>query len=665
MAILCHISSDWISKVWPQWSLLAWPSPPLLILGGITVIAPLIDGGTTQLPVFLMRIMLFVSCLGWILSTRKQAVLPLAWNDLSPWILCFLALAVVSVGWTSYKDVAVQWVVTLTMYAVFFQIAYQGLKSFDDVRILVIIVLGMGAFQATLGIIQSIASGTYRAHGTFFNPNFFATYQVGVLALGGALLCQRDAAVLGKRERAALSALMLLSLTAFLLARSRGALLALVPVLAFLGYMRFAKGAVPIVLSCLAAVILLPNPIRERGLEVAAHDRFAYTRIDMWKNAIDRIIDRPWGSALGMYKYESFQSRFPLEGEIARFGKRAETPHNEYLQMAAELGVAGLGIFLAGLTTWLRQAKQVVVAERAALEHAVATGLVATVSAILLHACVDSVFHEPALVLLLILAGAMVLVIGRAGKSSEPPTLSVISTRGRALIATLATSILLILTIQPAAAWYAFELGNDAARSREFERSLGWYRGAIMIDPWNSAYHDALAASEVALFEQSRDRAWVLVAVEEMKMCMRLNEADGRSPFRLGTLYQVLADTAETAEARNQWLAEAAKAYAMAVTRDPYSPQNYVALGTLQRLRGDMRQARSFFSQAVEYEPNYLPARALRIEVDLELGNATGARDDYQTLLGIVERWNGKATTALEQQFLNVDTGRLKRLFRS
>lgn len=665
MAILYPLSSDWNSKARPEWSLAAWPSPPLLILSGITILAPLIDGGTTQLPVFLMRTILFAFCLGWILSRRTGDILALRWDHLSGWIVAFLTLAVASVAWTPYTNVAVQWVMTLTMYTVFFQIAYQGIRSFEDVRILVMIVLAMGAFQAVLGIIQSMVFGTYRAHGTFFNANFYSTYQVGVFALAGALLSQPERALLGRKPRAALMSLMLLSLTAFFLARSRGGLLALVPVIAFLAYMRFGKGAIAIVLSCIAAVVLLPNPIRERGLEVAAHDHFAYTRIDMWKNAVDRIIEQPWGSGLGMYKYGSFQSRFPVEGEIARFAKRAESPHNEYLQIAAELGIAGVLIFLAGVAIWLRQARQALAAERPALQRAVATGLVAAVSAILLHACVDSVFHEPALVLQLILSGAMVLAIGQANDGSAPPALSFAYTRGRALIGALALCILLILTIQPAAAWYAFQQGNDAARSKETERSIDWYRGAIMVDPWNAAYHDALAASEFSLFGQSGDRGWILVAVEEMKMCVRLNKLDGRSPFRLGMLYERLADSTEGAEARNQWLAQAHEAYAMAVENDPYSPGNYVALGRLQRVRGDLRQARATFSKAIDYEPNYLPARALRIEVDVELGNRTGARDDYDKLLAIAERWNGKAATTLEQQYLNVDTGGLKRLFPS
>jgi tetratricopeptide (TPR) repeat protein len=150
-----------------------------------------------------------------------------------------------------------------------------------------------------------------------------------------------------------------------------------------------------------------------------------------------------------------------------------------------------------------------------------------------------------------------------------------------------------------------------------------------------------------------------------MKMCVRLNEMDGRSPFRLGTLYELLAATAEPGEARDQWLAQAADSYALAVGRDPYSPRNYVALGALQRLGGDLHQARSSFSQALEYEPNYLPARALRIEVDVELGNTTDARDDYETLLRIAQRWNGNATSRLEQQFISVDLDKLQRLFPS
>jgi hypothetical protein len=101
------------------------------------------------------------------------------------------------------------------------------------------------------------------------------------------------------------------------------------------------------------------------------------------------------------------------------------------------------------------------------------------------------------------------------------------------------------------------------------------------------------------------------------------------------------------------------------VTRDPYFPLSRVALGKLQLHQDELRGARTSFSEALVYEPNYLPARALRIEVDMALGDSGLAIDDYRELLAIHERWKGKATTALEMQFLDVDLDRLKRLVQS
>ena len=638
------------------------------ILAALTLFAPLIEGGTTHFPVFVMRTVLFLSCLAWILSSWKDGSMSLQWNTVSPWILSFLTLAAVSVMWTPYKHAAVQWVVTLAMYAIFFQLAYQGLKSFRDVRILVIIILVTGALQAALGILQYGIFDEYRAHGTFFNPNFFASYQAGIVVLAGALLCFSGDLDISTGKRAALWALLIVSVVAFVLARSRGALLALVPVLFFIALMRFRRRAIPFLLCGLLAVIIIPNPIRARSLEVASQDHFAYTRLDIWKNAMARIADQPWGSGLGMYKYVSFKSRFPIEGELARYGRRAESAHNEYLQIASELGLGGLFIVLTGAVLWGKEVKHVCVDQARSARRAIMIGLTGIVSAILIHALVDSVFHEPALVLLLILAAAMVLAMGRMRCSEDPPQPQLVIgyTRCRALIGGLILSILLVLTVQPATAWYAFEQGNSALSSGDLRRSVRWYAIAIKIEPWNASYHNALASSEIALFQQSKDRAWIVDAVEEMKMCSTLNALDGRYPYRLGTLYQLLAETAETSQEKSaRRLAEAADSFRQAVIRDPYFPPSRVALGKIQRLDGELRQARTSFSEALELEPNYLPARALRIQVDMELGNSTLARDEYREMLTIAERWRGKATTALEMQFLDVDWDQLKRLVQS
>ncbi len=635
------------------------------LLAALMLFAPLIEGGTTHFPAFVMRTIIFLSCLAWIVSWRYDGVARLRWSRTSAWILSALGLAAGSILWAPYTHVAMQWVVTLAMYIVFYQMVSVGVASFRDVRMLVMMVLGMGAFQAVIGIFQCLALGEYRAHGTFFNPNFFATYEAAVIVLAGAILCYSSTEV-SRREKGVLAGIVMLAIIGFLAARSRGALIALVPVLSAVLCLRFGKRVIPLLLCCAIAFVVVPNPIRERALEVSSHDPFAYTRLDMWANTIDRIVDQPWGSGPGMYKYVSFQSRFPIEGEIARFGKRAESPHNEYLQTAAELGIAGLLIVLTAVALWIREAKGVLAVEVDSQRRGVVVGLMGIVSAFLIHAAVDSVFHEPALVMLAALAAGLVLAIGRTrGGDDEQRTVTITYTTGRATMAALVVAILLVLTIQPAAAWYAYERGNEAVRSGDLDGSLPWYQGAISIEPWDAAYHNALATSELALFYRARNQDWLIQAVDEMKQCVSLNPLDGRGPFRLGTLYQLMGETAQTKLARLEWFSRAVEAYRVAVQRDPYSPYTYVVLGKLQYAQGDIQGAKLSFSRALEYEPNFLPARAQRIKLNVEMGNGVGAREEYMELLRIVERFKDKAETAMERQFLDVDLDALKGLFKS
>ena len=44
---------------------------PLVVLGGLAVFAPLIDGGTTQLPVLIIRLSLIVAFTMWVIVSMK------------------------------------------------------------------------------------------------------------------------------------------------------------------------------------------------------------------------------------------------------------------------------------------------------------------------------------------------------------------------------------------------------------------------------------------------------------------------------------------------------------------------------------------------------------------------------------------------------------------
>jgi O-antigen ligase len=67
-------------------------------------------------------------------------------------------------------------------------------------------------------------------------------------------------------------------------------------------------------------------------------------RFDLWTGAIRLILDHPWGVGIGNYlaAYEPY----------AR-GGRVQVPHNLYLQVAAEMGLVALLVFLGMLGYWL------------------------------------------------------------------------------------------------------------------------------------------------------------------------------------------------------------------------------------------------------------------------------------------------------------------------
>jgi len=94
---------------------------------------------------------------------------------------------------------------------------------------------------------------------------------------------------------------------------------------------------------------------------------------------------------------------------------------------------------------------------------------------------------------------------------------------------------------------------------------------------------------------------------------------------------------------------------------DPYSPFNYHELGKLRWAQGREEDAVALFRRAISYEPNFLPARAQLAELSRQIGQREVAAGEYEQILKVKERYRGWTLTALERQFLEVDTERLKR----
>src|SRR6266852_2477651 len=156
---------------------------PLAVVGGLTVFAPLINGGTTHLPVLIIRLSLLVAATVWIIASMKSGRITVPRSRLFVPVAMFLGWATLSIVWSPYTAISLQWLLSLFSYALMLFLVLLLVDSPWQVRGLVMVILGMGLFEAGVGMYQYLWLRQLRATGTFFNPNFFAPYEVATFAV--------------------------------------------------------------------------------------------------------------------------------------------------------------------------------------------------------------------------------------------------------------------------------------------------------------------------------------------------------------------------------------------------------------------------------------------------------------------------------------------------
>src|SRR5438445_9824291 len=164
---------------------------PLITLGGLTVFAPLVEAGRTHLQVRIVRLILLGALILWLFRSMRTGWMAIQQTHVFSAMVVFMGWAVVSVVRSSYVAPSLQWLISLCSYAVCLFLVVHLVQSIREARGLVTVLLGMGVFEATLGLYQFLGGGQARPTGTFFNANFFATYEMAVFAVALGLLCYR------------------------------------------------------------------------------------------------------------------------------------------------------------------------------------------------------------------------------------------------------------------------------------------------------------------------------------------------------------------------------------------------------------------------------------------------------------------------------------------
>ena len=180
---------------------------------------------------------------------------------------------------------------------------------------------------------------SYRPGSVAGDPNVFSASAVTVLPIMVAFAFGGNG-----WKRVFCGFCLLLTLVAILLASSRGAFLALA-VLPLLQMRDARHRGKLIVIAVVIVALFMASPISplDRLLHPTQGDiESSNLRLQLWSIAFRIIVDHPV-FGVGLWQFAPYMRKYMPPGVDLEF----HVPHNTYLQVAVELGLVGLALFLA------------------------------------------------------------------------------------------------------------------------------------------------------------------------------------------------------------------------------------------------------------------------------------------------------------------------------
>jgi tetratricopeptide (TPR) repeat protein len=561
------------------------------------------------------------------------------------------------------------WLIVLTSYAMFMYLLVYFISRWEHVFVLVGAVVVMATVEGLLSGIQ-LDKGSTRPSGTFFNPNFLAGYMAAawtVLLAYMSFQPIRRYRLQGCQSRSwaqitgiGLPLSILLGLTLSIIwTGSRGGMLAAGVGASIVTLARFGwRGLLLLFSLCLVGLTLIPNPFVNRVIAEHTMNAVTYARWEMWESAIQITMDHPLGIGLGLYQYVFPQFAFPVESQIARYGTLAQTPHNEYVQIAVEVGILGLVIFGWGIFRIAQLIRNVLSQRLARRQRYLLVGVAGAIGGLLAHAAVDSNLHEPALAIVLTLCVSIVVSSDKLlAKRLDSATIRPIRHRPVwTVAAVVAIAMLLVVVLRIGIAWLYYETGNGFNRAGDLAVAMKQYETAMEIDPGKSLYHSAVASVWFRQFEQGRDLKAAQTAVDHLHKAVALNPLDGRLHRLLGHVYMRMAMLSGMGqEQKRSLLVSSQEAYRKAMTQEPFNAAYYWEAGQVHLQLGDGQTAQGLITRAVEIEPNFLRGREWLSKWYWDRGQVDQAYMEYKEIKSRQERYRGWEKTLLEREYLSAD----------
>jgi len=361
-------------------------------------------------------------------------------------ILSFISICVLSLIWSNSFFVSLKELPLFLAGPLLYFIINNSINDERQINRILDILLLVGALFGIYGIFQYngidfsfwISNiGRQQVFGLFGNVNYFAEYLIVPLPIAVSLFLVSQ----NKFKRILLLIGIVAMGASLTFTFTRGSYLSFGSALIFMFFLflisrgkGFIKNNKKIFIIILVAIIIItflfvvPTPLNKSGTVISkiksrisvtqlTQDSSYNRRIAIWKFTGMMIKDHPLlGSGIGTYKYNTlrYQAEFFAQGENRSLYPHgfADKAHNEYLQLWAELGIIGLGIFIWLMISYFRFGLKILRKIKDEYRQGIIIGLMGAVVAVL----VDSIFgfplHLPATIVLFWLALGLTVAVG-------------------------------------------------------------------------------------------------------------------------------------------------------------------------------------------------------------------------------------------------------------
>lgn len=454
-------------------------------------------------------------------------------------ILLFLCLCIVTIFNSMYIHGAIMEFTRLVCLAAIFYIVINFMTREEDIKRVLNIVLMASTSIALFGILQYLGiidrswwDSSRFLSSTYVNHNHFAGYLELAIPLAiGMSLAEKN---MGKRSIYVYSFLILS--IAFLLSMSRGGWLSLSLSMTFMAFMIFKRGHSRFVLFMavlffvtLGIFIFTAMDLGFLLRRVASYREFDFTgRLEIWKGTIN-IIKHNWisGTGLGSFMYNFPRYRPPGLNAFINYA------HNDYLQVASELGILGLCLMIFIVFKIIRKGLKTHGMAISSFKKWISLSLTAGVLSIAIHGLGDFNLYIPANAILFTVFCGFIFNISSRKEDAYPVIVlrqeSIARRFFRPFILTVVTVFIIFISASLLAE-ICSTLSEKSVSVNDPEKAERLAIIATRYCPINSTYHHKLAGIYDRRGERRRSE-------KSYKDALRLNPLDSWSWIGLADLY--------------------------------------------------------------------------------------------------------------------------------